>query len=174
MKLKCFSRKIWLNRIELIVNRNVQVATVPSKKANSREPCFQTTQYGWTVGSVVPGRTSTLSRCPWPQGTSELPGPCPCLSLPGPFPAIRTSRLCLRATPRASAGSCCSQSARALRVTSPGPRINCQVAHRGFHSSWLIRRVSMSSAEGLGAPPPAPARASWGQVSRFPGAKLSR
>lgn len=31
----------------------------------------------------------------------------------------------------------------------------------------------MSSAEGLGAPL-APAQASWGQVARFPGAKLSR
>lgn len=114
-----------------------------TKNPNSREPCFQTTRYGWAVGSVVPGRTSTQSRSA--PGLRLLqscltPGPCPCLSLPGPYPAIRTSRLCLRATPRASAGSSCSQSARALRVTSPGPRINRQVAHRRSHSSGLIRR----------------------------------
>lgn len=72
------------------------------------------------------------------------------LSLPvpaGPGPSHQNQRApCLRATPRSRR----SQSARALRVTSPGPRINCQAARRGFHSSWLIRRAAGAARRGRG------------------------
>lgn len=124
---------------------------------------------------MVPGTPSALSRSPKHQvalGLSGHPGPCPRLSLPGQDPVLRTGWLSssARHTPRWRPGSRRSQSARALRVTSPGLGINCQVTCRGFHSFWLIRRAGLSIAEGAIAPL---SRARWGQAARLPGVEAA-
>lgn len=159
--------------LEPIVNWKTQTETVASKGPNSKGRFFQTTQSGW-VGHFCGSRHPTaLSRCPKHQVASGLPGhpgPCPHLSLPGPDPVLRTSKLFLCAPhPAPAPGSRRSQSARALRVTSPGLGINCQVTRRRFHSFWLIR-AGMSIAKGARAPR---AGSSWGPAARLPGVEAA-
>lgn len=160
--------------LEPIVNGKTQRLCCP-KTQTARGVSFKPpSPDGWGT-FVVPGTPSALSRRPKHQvalGLSGHPGPCPRLSQPGRDPVLRTSELSSSAchTPRWRLGSRRSQSARALRVTSPGLGINCQVTCRGFHSFWLIRRTGMSVAESLSAPL---AGARWGPAARLPGVQAA-
>lgn len=123
--------------LEPIVNRKTQIETVTSKPQTARSVSCKPPAWMGGGSLVVPGTTddrpvagSQASGCFGAALTPQIPSP-PVPSREG----IAKSSESARAPPRrppdpapARPGSRRSQSARALRVTSPGPGINCQVS----------------------------------------------
>lgn len=117
-----------------------QVEDVTSKHPNGKERFFHTTGLGGWGSPVVPGN-DRQSVTPPPEAQSASGRPCP-PAHPHPRPCSVLASLPGRdAEPAESARALpgggqaaparwarCSQSARAPRVTSPGPGINRQVA----------------------------------------------
>lgn len=117
-----------------------QVEAVTSKHSNGKERFFQTAGLGGWGSLVVPGNDRQfVTPPPEPHSASgrpcppPRPHPRPCsvlASLPGrdaePAESARALPGGGQAAPARRAR--CSQSARAPRVTSPGPSINRQVA----------------------------------------------